>query len=65
MEKELKRIVDLLDFHLGDSDSYLPEEPMTPSEFEEEYPVVAAMQIAVKLMLDARSAAALRESPTG
>lgn len=55
-EQQLKRIVDLLDFHLGDSDNYLPAEPMTPSEFEGEYPVVAAMQIAVKLMLDARAA---------
>jgi len=54
-EKELKRIVDLLESRLGDSDNYLPEEPMTPSEFEEEYPVEAAMQIAVKLMLEARS----------
>ncbi len=37
-------------------DNYLPEEPVTPSEFEEEYPVTAAMQTAVKLMLDALAA---------
>jgi len=55
-EKELKRIVDLLESHLGDSDGYLPDD-ITQEELEEEFPVEAAMQIAVKLMIDARATA--------
>ncbi|MDN7988975.1 hypothetical protein QZM97_02680 [Burkholderia orbicola] len=44
---QLRRVMDLLDTHLGDSDLML--EGMTQEEIEEEFPVVAAMQIVVGL----------------
>ncbi|WP_334011836.1 hypothetical protein [Burkholderia cepacia] len=47
LKEQLPRVMDLLDTHLGDSDSML--EGMTQEEIEEEFPVVAAMQIVVSL----------------
>ncbi|KWI55778.1 hypothetical protein WM06_08155 [Burkholderia cepacia] len=47
LKEQLRRVMDLLDTHLGDFDSML--EGMTQEEIEEEFPVVAAMQIVVSL----------------
>ncbi|WP_157636638.1 hypothetical protein [Burkholderia ubonensis] len=47
MKAELRRVMDLLDTELGDSDSVV--EGMTQEEIEDEYPVFAAMQIVVSL----------------
>ncbi|MDR6500339.1 hypothetical protein J2785_003495 [Burkholderia ambifaria] len=44
---QLRRVMDLLDTHLGDSDHWT--EGLTQNEIEEEYPVFAAMQIVVGL----------------
>lgn len=56
MHNELKRIVDLLESHLGDSDGYLPDD-LSQEELEDEFPVEAALQIAVKLMIETENAA--------
>lgn len=50
---ELKRVVDLLDAHLGDTDPVIGDD-MTQEEIETEYPVMAAMQILVGLMTAAQ-----------
>ncbi|WP_243772096.1 hypothetical protein [Burkholderia anthina] len=47
LKAQLRRAMDLLDTHLGDSDPML--EGLTQDEIEDEYPVVAAMQIVVSL----------------
>ncbi|KVE87767.1 hypothetical protein WI99_11590 [Burkholderia cepacia] len=47
LKEQLRHVMDLLDSHLGDSDSML--EGMTQEEVEDELPVVAAMQIVVSL----------------
>ena len=47
LKAELRRVMDLLDAVLGDSDHWT--EGLTQDEIEEEYPVVAAMQIVVAL----------------
>ncbi|WP_159086264.1 hypothetical protein [Burkholderia mayonis] len=47
LKSRLRRVMDLLDTELGDSD--LMVEGMTEEEIEEECPVFAAMQIVVAL----------------
>jgi len=47
LKVQLRRVMDLLDTHLGDTDPML--EGMTQDEIEEQFPVVAAMQIVVAL----------------
>ncbi|MEY1592661.1 hypothetical protein AB3K92_27985 [Burkholderia sp. Bmkn7] len=47
LKAQLRRAMDLLDTHLGDSDAML--EGRTPEEIEEEFPAAAAMQIIVGL----------------
>lgn len=49
--KKIRKIMDLLDSHLGDSDSYL--DSVSQAEIEEEYPVVAAAQIVASMLPDA------------
>ena len=58
---QLRRVMDLLDAHLGDSDPTL--EGMTQEEIEEEFPVVAAMQIIVGLYQDPPTASDTAPSP--
>lgn len=58
---QLRRVMDLLDTHLGDSDLML--EGMTQEEIEEEFPVVAAMQIIVGLYQDPPTASDTAPSP--
>ncbi|WP_241331149.1 hypothetical protein [Burkholderia cenocepacia] len=61
LKAQLRRVMDLLDTHLGDSDPTL--EGMTQEEIEEEFPVVAAMQIIVGLYQDPPTASDTAPSP--